>query len=167
MLKGKIEILTTMNEIVGIIIPIPKELIDRLLNEKRNVVVKYVNKNAYSKLSEKNRVLFYQSRSLKQIVGEGRIDEIYSLTPKEALDKFGNKLFIDANELGTYISRQPNRMPTKKMLVFVLSRLTRYPEPKKFKKPISMAGQYVTKEQYEELLEARIKVPSYPRVTGR
>lgn len=140
-----------MSEIVGIIVPIPKDLMDRILTEKRNVVVKYTNKNAYFKIREKNRVLFYESRGSKQIVGEGRIDGVYTLTPKEAWEKFGDKMFIDQKELEAYISRQPNRTPLKKMLVLVLYRLTRYPEPKKFKKSISMAGQYITKEEYEEL----------------
>lgn len=141
-----------MSQIVGIIVPIPKELIERLLTEKRNVLVKYTSRNGFKKISKNDRVLFYASRSCKEIIGEGRIDGIYCLTPNEALNKFGDKLFIDENELETYVLRQPNRTPLKKMLVLALCKLTRYPEPKRFNKPISMAGQYITKAEYEQFL---------------
>lgn len=72
-----------MSEIFGIIIPLPKELIDRFLSEKKNVLLKYTSKNGSSKLLRKDRVLFYVSHSSKEIIGEGKIDEIYTLTPKE------------------------------------------------------------------------------------
>jgi len=74
------------------------------------------------------------------------------LTPDEAVEKYGNKLFLDPNELTAYTLRQPRREFSKKMLVLVLSRLKRYSKPKKFKRPITMAGQYLTKKEYTELL---------------
>ena len=140
-----------MSEITGIIFPIPKQFVDRLLLEKRNVFVKYVAGKGLSKLSRKQRVLFYVSKSSKEIVGEGVIDNIDFLTPDEALEQYGDKLFLNEKELKDYTLHRPNREPSKKMLVIVLSRLRRYSKPRHFKKSISMAGQYLTKMEYAEL----------------
>jgi hypothetical protein len=141
-----------MNEIVGAIFPIPKEFVNRLLLEKRNVFAKYVAHGTGLKIAPKHKVLFYVSHSSKEIVGEGKIEEMRFLTPKEALEKYGNKLFLNEDELRDYTLQQPRRNPSKKMLVLVLSGLRRYSRPTKFKKPISMTGQYLTREDYIDLL---------------
>ena len=141
-----------MNEIAGVIFPVPRQFVDRLLVEKRNVFVKYVARSGLSRLSVKHRVLLYVSQSSKEIVGEGIIDEIDFLTPGEALRKYGRKLFLDDHELEEYTFLQPNRDSSKKMLVLVLSKIRKYAKPKIFGKPISMSGLYLTKEEYKELL---------------
>jgi hypothetical protein len=82
-----------MGEVVGIIFPIPKQFVDRLLVEKRNVFVKYVVNISGVKLAQKHKVLFYASHSSKEIVGEGKIEEIHFLTPSDALKEYGSKLF--------------------------------------------------------------------------
>jgi hypothetical protein len=74
------------------------------------------------------------------------------LTPKEALEKYGNKLFLYEDEIRDYMLQQANRNPSEKMLVLVLSGLRRHTRPTKFKKPISMAGRYLTREYYTDLL---------------
>jgi len=141
-----------MRKVAGIIFPIPKQFVDRLLVEKRNVFVKYVPRISGVKLAQKHKVLFYASHSTKEIVGEGRIEEIHFLTPNEALKEYGNKLFLNAEEIAQYTLHRPNRDSSKKMLVLVLSKIRRYSEPKKFKRPISMAGQYLTQKDYKDLL---------------
>lgn len=139
---------------MGVIFPVRKQFVNRLLVEKRNVFVKYLARNGLMKLSIKHRVLFYVSQSSKEIVGEGIIEEINFLTPIEALQKYGEKLFLNDIELGEYTHLQPKRDSSKKMLVLVLSKIRRYAKPRIFKRPISMAGLYFTKEEYEELLTA-------------
>lgn len=141
-----------MSEVAGVIFPIPKQFVDRLLLEKRNVFAKYIARNGLLKLSRKHRVLFYVSQSSKEIVGEGTIEEIDFLTPSEALERHGKALFLDRKELEEYTFQQPNRDSSKKMLVLILTKLRRYPSPKNFKKPISMAGLYLTKMEYAEML---------------
>lgn len=138
-----------MNQIAGVIYPVPKQFVDRLLVEKRNVFVKYVRAPGSSKVAKNDKVLFYASQSSKQIVGEAKIENVEFLAPSQALAKYGNKLFINAEELEAY---RANRDPSKKILVLVLSNLRRYPEPKIFKKPITIAGLYITKDEYSELL---------------
>lgn len=140
-----------MKEIAGVIYPVPKQFVNRLLDEKRNVFVKYIPKVSNVKIAPKQKVLFYESRGSKEIVGEGRIEKILFLTASEALEKYGNLLFLNRDELTEYSLAQPKRNPSKKMLVLVLSKLNRYGDPKKFKKPINMNGQYLSPEEYEEL----------------
>lgn len=141
-----------MKKIVGVIFPIPKHFIDRLLLEKRNVFVKYISRVSNLRIVPKHKLLFYVSRSLKEIVGEGKIEQVLFQTPKEAFEKYGNKLFLNENELEEYTLQQPKRDSSKKMLVLVLGGLRRYSKPKKFKRPINMAGQYLTQEDYTDLL---------------
>ena len=140
-----------VEKIIGVIFPIPPEYIDRLLVENRNVFAKYLARNG-SRLLPKQKMLFYVSHSSKKITGEGQIDEILFLTPDEALVKYEKKLFLNRDELMAYARRQPKRSISKRMLVVVLSRLKIYPKPVSYRRPISMAGQYLTKEDYEELL---------------
>ena len=144
--------------IAGIIFPILPEFLDRLLVENRFVFVKYLPRNE-TKVVPKSKLLFYVSRSSKEIVGEGRIEEILFLTPDEILEKYGNKVFLDRDELFRYVHKQPKRKPSKEMLVLVLSRLKRYHHPVKYKKPISMAGQYLTETDYSELLKCANNMP--------
>ena len=141
-----------MNDVAGIIFPVPKQFVDRLLVEKRNVFVKYVARNGLLRLSIKHRVLFYVSHSSKEIVGEGTIEEIAFLTPAETLGKYGKKIFLDESELEEYTYLQPNRDSSKKMLVLSLSKIKRYSKPKTINRPISMAGLYLTKGEYEQLM---------------
>lgn len=69
-----------MNDVAGVIFPVPKQFVDSLLVEKRNVFVKYVARNGLLRLSIKHKVLFYVSHLSKEIVGEGIIEEINFLT---------------------------------------------------------------------------------------
>lgn len=138
-------------KIIGAVFPILPEYIDRLLVENRNVFAKYLARNG-SKLLPKQKMLFYVSHGSKKIVGEGQIDKILFLTPDEALVKYDKKLFLNRDELMEYARQQPKRDISKRMLVLVLYRLKRYPKPVSYKRPISMAGQYLTEEDYEELL---------------
>ena len=135
----------------AVIFPIPKQFVNRLLVEKRNVFVKYLARSSL-KLSVKNRLLFYVSHSSKEIIGEGTIEEISFLTPSEALLKYGKQLFLDDNELEEYIYLQPNRDSSKQLLVLVLSKIKKYSEPKSINRPVTMAGLCLTKKEYEELL---------------
>jgi len=86
-------------------------------------------------------------------VGEGVIDAVEFLTSKEVFEKYGQKVFLNEDELTYYTIRQPNRDPAKKMLVLVLSKLKKYSQPKKFEKKITMVGQYLNLSDYRKLVE--------------
>lgn len=141
-----------MNRIVGAIYPVPLELISRLFDGKVKVFVKYVAHNT-TKLVPKHKIVFYASHGSKEVVGEGTIDKIELLTPNEALEKYGDKLFLNKEELTEYTKHQPKREPSKKMLVLSLSKPRKYPQGIKYKRPITMAGEYLTQEKYSALFE--------------
>lgn len=50
-----------------------------------------------------------------------------------------------------YASLQSSRSISKKLLVLVLSKPRRYAKGVNYKKPITMAGEYLTKERYDAL----------------
>ena len=142
-----------MSGICGVIFPIPNKFVDRLFIQNRNVFVKYIARTTRVGIMPKHKVLFYASHGSKDIAGEGVIERILFLTPDEAFARYCDKVFLNKDELKQYTSMQPKRDSSKKMLVLVLSKLKRYSQPVRFKQPITMAGQYLTKEEYKELLK--------------
>jgi hypothetical protein len=140
-----------MSKIIGVIYPVPKEFVGRLLDQNRNVFVKYVRRTTNSRITPRNKMIIYASKGSKELVGEGVIQTIEFLTPSEALEKYEGRVFLDKDELLTYATQEPGRTLSKKMLVLVLSKLKEYSPHFKYKKPITMAGQYVTEEEYNEL----------------
>jgi len=142
-----------MNKIIGVVYPIPLPLVDRLFVAHRNVFVKYVARTTNLRITRKHKVVFYASHGSKEVVGEGIIEAIEFLTPEEVLEKYKDKVFLNKNELMEYTQRQPGRTPSKKMLTLTLSKLRRYPCGIKYEKPITMAGEYLTEEKYNALLQ--------------
>lgn len=74
------------------------------------------------------------------------------LTPDEVISKYGEKVFLSRDELIAYTARQPSRDSSKKMLVVVLTKLRKYKKGIVYPRPITMVGEYLTKEQYKQLI---------------
>jgi hypothetical protein len=140
-----------MDKNIGVIYPIPFKFVNRIFEDKRNVFVKYVAHPNRRRISLK-KVLFYESRGNKEIVGEATIKANEFLTPLEALEKYGDRVFLEKEELIEYASRQPLRTMSKKMLVLVLAKPTRYSNRIMYEKPMTMAGKYLTEKDYETLM---------------
>lgn len=140
-----------MDKIAGFIFPVPEKFVNRLLCENRNVFVKYLARTSNPRIVPRNKVVFYASQGTKELVGEGVIQAIEFLTPDEVLGKYGDKVFLDRDELIKYATQVPGRKLTKKMLVLVLSKVKKYSPRPKWMKPITMAGQYFTQDAYKEL----------------
>jgi hypothetical protein len=132
------------------LLPIPLPFIGRILQERRNVLVKYVTWTTGLRLVPKQKIVFYASQDSKEIVGEGIIEIVEFLTASEALEKYGERIFLSKGELEKYMMLRPNRA-SKKMLVLMLSKLREYTPHVKYGRPITMAGQYLTREEYSEL----------------
>jgi hypothetical protein len=141
-----------MTEVIGVIFPVPQEFVDRLLVEKRDVFVKYLPHITSIKIKRRQKLLFYASHGTKQIMGESVIEAIEFLTANEVLERYGQRVFLEEGELTNYTLRQPNRDCSRKMLVLVLSGFRKYSQPKKFMRPITMAGQYLTRKEYQQLM---------------
>lgn len=130
-----------------------RALVDRLFVAHRNIFVKYVARITNLRITPKHKVVFYASHGSKQVVGEGVIEAIEFLTPKEVLEQYGDKVFLSEGELMEYTMRQPKRTSSKKMLTLILSKLRLYTQPIKYGRPVTMAGEYLTEEKYGALLQ--------------
>ena len=136
---------------VGIIYPVPSNLVSRFFDQGKNVFVKYLPKVGYHHLKVGNKILFYASRQIKKIVGEGTIQRLELLKPVEALEKYRENLFLSEEELEEYRHRRSNRPPTKKLLVLVIQNLRKYSRPVEPEKFITMTGRRITKKEYNAL----------------
>jgi len=140
-----------MSEIVGVIYPVPSKFVDRLFNEKANVFVKYVAHNT-TKLVPKHRVIFYASHGSKKLVGEGTLERVEFLSPETVIARYKERLFLNESEFYAYVGSSPSRTPSKLMLTLVLNKLSKYPNPVDYGRPITMAGQYLGVNEYNSLI---------------
>jgi len=70
------------------------------------------------------------------------------MTLSDVVSAYGKSLFLTENELREYSGGRDN----KKMMVFVLGGITKYPEAKCLGRGITMVGEYMSKEEYEALV---------------
>jgi len=70
------------------------------------------------------------------------------MTLSEVVPAYGSRLFLTEDELREYSGGRDN----KKMMVFVLGGITKYPEAKCLGRRITMVGEYMTKEEYNSLI---------------
>ena len=136
---------------VGIIYPVPSNLVPRFFDQGKNVFVKYLPKVGYHHLKVGDKIMFYASRNLKKIVGEGTIQKLELLKPSEALEKYRENLFLSEEELEEYRHHRSDRPPTKELLVVVIRDLRKYSKSVEPEKPITMTGRRVTEKEYRSL----------------
>lgn len=133
------------------IYPLLHEHIERIFQGK-DVFCKYVGKgNPGLKVGDK--LLFYESRGQSRVVGEATIGTIEFLTPEEVIAKYGDRLFITKEELDNY-RKLRCRPLDKRLMVLSLYNTRRYKEPFRTSKPVTMAGQTLSKEEYKMMLSA-------------
>ena len=132
-------------EIVGACFPVPHHLMKRFFKDGKKVFVK---NSKFSKLKPGSKIIFYASRDIHALIGEGTIETVEFLTPKETIQKYKNNLFLTEKELNTY-AREKN---VSKFLVARFSKIKEYPNPVKPKRFISIGGKYVSKPEYNEIL---------------
>ena len=141
-----------MNEstnLFAVIYPLPSNLASRILQDRKSIFVKYPTHEKISpKLESCQKLLFYISGSNKEIGGEAEIVSINLMTLPEVVSAYGSKLFLTEDELREY----SNGRDAKKMMVFELSAIRRYSEPKELGHGITMVGEYMQKEEYDALI---------------
>lgn len=130
----------------AVIYPILGKHAKRILGGK-GVFCKYVGRGVPSIVTG-SKILFYVSHSNFEIVGEGRISKLEFLVPSEILTKYRGKLFLSRKELSEY---QRNRPQDRKLLVAVLTGIRKFTTPIISPHPVTMAGETLTQEQYENL----------------
>jgi hypothetical protein len=137
----------------AVIYPLPSHLALRILQDKKSVFVKYPTHVMISpKLASCKKLLLYISGSNKEIAGEAEIESIRLMTISEVVLTYSSNLFLTEEELREY----SNGRDSKKMMVFVLGRITLYPEPKSLGHGITMIGEYSSEDEYNALVDDAI-----------
>ena len=140
---------------VGIIFPVPIEHAKRLLEGKKDVLVKYISrvprKPQNFRLKKGMKVLFYISGSGRRIAGEAEIHLVGFLPPLEAFRKYQGRMMLSRQELLRYATSQPKRTITKPLLVLELDKIQRYGNAAVFPRNVSMAGEYLSRDVYDRL----------------
>lgn len=133
----------------ALIYPLPSHLASRILQDKKSVFVKYPTHEMISpKLASCKKLLFYISGSNKEIAGEADIVSINLMTLSGVVSVYSTSLFLTEDELREYSGGRDN----KKLMVFVLASITKYPEAKCLGRRITMVGEYMSKEEYDGLV---------------
>jgi hypothetical protein len=140
---------TESAKVIGVIFPLFQEHIRRFFDEGRTVFVKFAA-NRPTRLKMGSRLFFYQSKGLKEIVGEARIVNMSWETAEEAIAAYGDRLFLTPTELRQYAGNRS----AKRMLVLVLDSFKEYSIPLKLDKSTTMAGRYMTQNLFQELKSA-------------
>jgi hypothetical protein len=132
----------------AVIYPLPSHLASRILQDKKSVFIKYPTHETISpKLASCKKLLLYISGSNKEIAGEADIVSINLMTLSEVVSAYGSSLFLTANELREYSGGRDS----KKMMVFGLGGITKYPEAKCLGRRITMVGEYIAREEYDNM----------------
>ena len=143
------------NRIIGIVLPIPSEQVQRIFNKNGNVLVKYLShipkRFEQFRLKKEMKVLLYVSNSGRKIAGEAKIKNIEFLSPNDAITRYGRNLLVSELEMSRYVHSQPRRNYDKPLLVLELINIKEYPEGLTYHKNVSMVGEYLTKETYERI----------------
>jgi hypothetical protein len=133
----------------AVIYPLPSHLASRILQSKKSVFVKYPTHEIISpKLASCKKLLLYISGSNKEIAGEADIVSISLMTLSEVFLAYGSSLFLTEDELREYSYGRDS----KKMMVFELGGITKYPDVKGLGRGITMVGEYMKKEEYDGLV---------------
>jgi len=133
----------------AVIYPLPSPFAYRILKDKKSIFAKYLtHENISPKLESCQILLFYISGSKKEIAGEANITSIGLMTLSEVVSAYGSSLFLTEDELREY----SNGRDAKKMIIFELGAIRRYSEPKYLGHGITMAGEYITREEYDALV---------------
>ena len=133
-----------MDKMIGAVYAIPLELSNRLFDGKNKVFVK-VTGHGSTKLVPKHKIVFYASHSEKKLIGEGIIENVEFLNPEEVLSKYKQELFIDEQQFRENVGKR------QRILTLQLKGLRKYQQPIQSKEVITMAGKYLTAEQYDSI----------------
>ncbi|MHA1581983.1 MAG: DUF365 domain-containing protein [Candidatus Baldrarchaeia archaeon] len=142
-------------EIVGVIYPVPSNLVNRILKEGKDVFIKHPT--CFKQLKPGHKVLFYASQEVRGIVGEATIRNIDFLKISEIYERYGDRVFISREEAKSYSKPLSSRRAgvggsrDVKFLVLELQDIKKYGRVVKPKRFITVGGKYLTKREYEEI----------------
>ena len=135
-----------MARVVGVAFPIPKQFMDRLFKEGKNVFIK---PTLWKEIKPGMKFVFYQSREDTGFVGEAKIKDIKLIDdPMRVFEMYGERVFLSREELKAYVKSQERwgrkkERKKKKWLVIELEDIKRYDKPIKPKRFVPVGGQYL------------------------
>lgn len=150
------------------LMPLSERLIDRILYERKTVVAKYLPRlGIAARFRQGTTIVFYQSRKDKELVGEGTISNAQLMFPEAVLSKYGESFFLTEDELHSYADKFSNRW-NKEFLVLCLRDVHAYDRPVTWQGGMTMAGVYLTRGDYIELVgQAKGMFSANPRLTAQ
>jgi len=123
--------------------------VERLLSGKSDAFGKYVGFGRISEpLASCRMLMIYESHRSKNIVGDARIHRLDFMTADQIVKGLGDRFFLTEIELDSYSNGR--RRP---LLVFELHHFRRYITPIALKRPLTMAGQMVSRSEFDRLAE--------------
>lgn len=138
-------------KVLGVIYALPSNVLDRILNKKKNVFIKYTpfqpSKKSKIKLYEGMKLYLYETKANKEILGEAIVDKILFYDFHEIISKYTEKLMLTNEELEEYCGDRYE----KKAMIFILKNIQKYKHPIKIDKNITMGGLYVTEDNLTKL----------------
>ena len=146
-----------MVDLVAAVFPLPKEIVSRIFKGRRTVFVKYMPTRGRrgkfnTQIEPGTKMVIYESKGTKSLMGEALIKKVLFMMPNEAYRTYGNNLCLDYDEIVEYSNKYPNRAE-KPLLVLELESPHRYASPIKSPYPISMAGRYLSKMEYDKIFK--------------
>lgn len=142
------------NNIIGIIYPILQSNFSYLLKHKEPVYIKYIthtkSKNP-TKLQKGHYLLFYVSKKDKSISGYSKIKNVSFKQANEIKNQFIHRIQLNSQEFSVYIQNRES----KYLLFLELEEIIQLKKPVIVTSPISMAGQYISKNQLNAILEKK------------
>jgi len=144
--------------IIGVIYPIPKAILDRSLKNSDNVFIKNsVNDKKPIYLDSGSEIWFYVGSPYKKVFARGIIKSIEVISYKELIKKYGKKLMQKEEEIKNYCGKGfiDN---LKKKTVYVINNLKSLNEGLNLPFPITMTGRYINKKEYLEIIKHGKKI---------
>lgn len=142
-----------MSEIIGVIYPVPSNLLQRIFSGK-DVFIKHPT--CFKQLKPGHKVLFYASHEIRGIVGEATIKSVGMMKLDEIYSKYGERVFITKEEARSYSRPLKDRRgggPYRDVtfLVLELEDVKKYDRVVKPRRFITVGGKYLTKQEYEDM----------------
>lgn len=143
----------TQENVVGATFPVPKPLLDRILDGGKTVFVK----PSTLKVRPGMKLVFYASREDQGWHGEAEIESVEHFTSvEEIIRRYKDDLFLTPEELRKYERDRAKwhscgRRP-RPWMVIKLKNIRKYPKVVKPKRFIAVSGRYIKEDEYREIL---------------
>lgn len=143
-----------MEETVGYVFPIRSQHAIQIFEARKEVFVKFGL--PFRKLKVGAKALFQVSGE-KRLIGEAVIKSIERMTPEEAWEKYGTRLFLTREELLEYGRKTSlgKERKAKQLTVFRLGGIRKYAKPIFPKRRMTIAGYYISENEYSKLARAK------------